>query len=81
MCILYGTVDYTAKFRSIALYTDTRCVTALHSYTAIHRHTRYSCTALYLYNLYNHPLASVLGVGAVPCNWGDPFRRELIRVL
>jgi hypothetical protein len=28
------TADYTAKNRCIALYTDTRCVTALHSYTA-----------------------------------------------
>ena len=28
------TADYTAKNRCIALYTDTRCVTALHRYTA-----------------------------------------------
>ena len=52
--------DYTAKKRCIELYTDTRCLTALHSYTAIQR-----CTALYiiqlysatLYNLYNPPLS------------------------
>ena len=28
------TAAYTAKNRCIALYTDTRCVTALHSYTS-----------------------------------------------
>jgi hypothetical protein len=51
---------YTAKIRCIALYTDTRCVTALRSYTAIQRYTLYSCTALYtiyVYNLYNPPLS------------------------
>ena len=41
------TADYTAKKRCIALYTDTRCVTALHSYTAQQRYTLYSYTALY----------------------------------
>ena len=51
------TADYTAKKRCIALYTDTRCVTALHSYTAtiqlnsaIQRCTLYSYTALYTIN-------------------------------
>ena len=40
--------DYTAKKRCIELYTDTRCLTALHSYTAIQR-----CTALYIIQLYS----------------------------
>ena len=40
------TADY--KTRCIALYTDTRCVTALHSYTAEQRYT-----ALYIIQLYS----------------------------
>ena len=66
------TADYTAKNRCIALYTDTHCVTALHSYTAtiqlysaIQRYTALYIIQLYsaihtisylLYNLYNPPL-------------------------
>jgi hypothetical protein len=42
------TADYTRKNRCIALYTDTRCVTALHSYTAQQRYT-----ALYIIQLYS----------------------------
>jgi len=42
------TADYTAKNRCIALYTDTRCVTALHSYTAQQRYT-----VLYIIQLYS----------------------------
>jgi len=61
---VYGyTADYTAKIRSIALYTDTRCVTALHSYTAtiqLYIIQLYSAT---LYNLYNPPLAQQAGLG------------------
>ena len=58
------------------LYTDTHCVTALHSYTAIQRYTalynaiHYTAIQRYtLYNLYNTPLppgirALVAGVSA-----------------
>ncbi len=63
------TAAYTAKNRCIALYTDTRCVTALHRYTAtiqlnsaIQRCTLYSYTIqrYTLYNLYNPPLVIYL---------------------
>jgi hypothetical protein len=58
------TADYTAKNRCIALYTDTHCVTALHSYTAtiqLHSAIHYTAIQRYtLYNLYNTPLASTL---------------------
>ena len=47
-CLLLSTSLYT-KLRYKVLYTDTRCVTDLHSYTAIQRYT--------LYNLYNIPLS------------------------
>jgi len=54
------TADYTAKNRCIALYTDTHCVTALHSYTAtiqLHSAIHYTAIQRYtLYNLYNTPL-------------------------
>ena len=44
----FAAYAYTAKFRCIALYTDTHCVTALHSYTATQRYT-----ALYIIQLYS----------------------------
>ena len=66
------TADYTAKNRCIALYTDTHCVTALHSYTAtiqlysaIQRYTLYSYTALYTIQPVQHP--SGKGVRAERC--------------
>ena len=51
------TAKNTAKNRCIALYTDTRCVTALQSYTAIQRYTLYSYTALYTIQPLQHPSA------------------------
>ena len=43
----FYTAKNTAKNRCIALYTDTRCVTALHSYTALYTIQLYSYTSLY----------------------------------
>ena len=68
---------YTAKNRCIALYTDTRCVTALHSYTAPNNTIQlYSYTAIQrydslsvaytLYNLYNTPLGKPGGRAPPP---------------
>ena len=51
----FYTAKYTAKNRCIALYTDTHCVTALQSYTAIQRYTLYSYTALYTIQPLQHP--------------------------
>ena len=55
----------TATF---ALYTDTHCVTAFHSYTALYsaiqRYTLYSYTAIQrytLYKVYNTPLGGRWG--------------------
>ena len=43
----FYTAKYTAKNRCIALYTDTHCVTALQSYTAIQRDTTLYSIQLY----------------------------------
>ena len=64
------TADYTAKNRCIALYTDTHCVTALHSYTAtiqLHSAIHYTAIQRYtLYNLYNTPLRTGRRCGGRP---------------
>ena len=51
----FYTAKNTAKNRCIALYTDTRCVTALHSYTALYTIQLYSYTALYTIQPLQHP--------------------------
>ena len=51
----FYTAKNTAKNRCIALYTDTRCVTALHSYTALYTIQLYSYTSLYTIQPLQHP--------------------------
>jgi hypothetical protein len=74
------TADYTAKNRCIALYTDTHCVTALHSYTAtiqLHSAIRYTAIQRYtLYNLYNTPLPSPLCGGS---GWNQEYLSITVR--
>ena len=62
------TAKNTAKNRCIALYTDTRCVTALHSYTALYTIQLYSYTALYTLQPLQHPSDYQRGVLACGCS-------------
>ena len=62
----FYTAKNTAKNRCIALYTDTRCVTALHSYTALYSAIHYTAIQLYIaihYTTSTTPLCQAQGRG------------------
>ena len=77
-CLLLSTSLYT-KLRYKVLYTDTRCVTDLHSYTAIQRYTAlYS--AIQHYTLYSYTALYTIQPLQLHPSGNAPHRRACVEL-